>query len=234
MVPVASDPVWTILVPTIGERRALFGRLMDVLLPQITPHGGQVQVLGYWNNGNPPLPEIRQRMVEAVDTDYLCCVDDDDLVPPYYVTEVLAALDDRPDYVGFQVQCYSDGAPTAISHHDLANGRWWNETHAYYRDFSHINPIRSELAKRVDYRLTRPGAPEDRAWVQQLRDLDHDWHQVLIDKVMYHYLFSTSRTAGMGSRWKRPDRIRQRGYRPLEVHHPYFRWYPGCLEGVDR
>lgn len=229
MAPVSGAPTWTILIPTLGERRDSFARLLDVLLPQVEPYGERVRVLAYWNNGRPRLPEIRQRMVEAAQTDYLCCIDDDDLVPGYYAAEVMMALDQRPDYIGFQVQCYENGQPTAISYHDLRNMGWRNDAAAYYRDFSHVNPIRTELARLVSFRKTRPGWPEDRAWVEQLRRLPREWNQVLIDKVMYHYFFSTSRTAGIGSRWRRPNLIQTAGFQPLEVDHPQFSYYPGSV-----
>lgn len=224
-----DSPTWTILVPTLGERRPLFERLLAVLMPQVEEQHGAVKVLARWNNGTPGLPEIRQAMVEAVDTDYLSCVDDDDLVADDYVGEIMRALAERPDQVGFRVQCYSDGVPTAISYHSLKHGGWRNEADAYYRDLSHINPIRADLARQVDFRRAKAGQAEDRAWVEQLRGRVRT--EAYIDRVMYHYLFSTSKTAGIGSRWKAPDLIQREGYEPLPVDSPHFAYYPGSAGG---
>ena len=224
----AAPPTLAILVPTLGERAALFERLMDALLPQLDPYAGQVQVLGWWSNGRPSLPEIRQAMTQAADTEYVCCIDDDDLVPNYYVAEIIEALAGRPDYVGFQVQCYTDGVPTGISRHSLKYDGWWNEPGAYFRDLSHLNPIRRELALLADYRRAAPGAPEDRAWVAQLRRSRRVRTEVVIDRIMYHYLFSTSRTAGIGSRWKAPKLIRP-DLEPIKIDHPCFSYVPECL-----
>lgn len=226
-----AGPTWTVLVATIGERRDLFGRLLDVLLPQTVPYAGRVRVLAYWSNGDPALPEIRQRMVDAVDTDYLCCVDDDDLVPGYYVAEVMAAVESRPDYVGFDVQCYTDGLPTALAHHSLRYAGWYGDGYELYRDISHLNPIRTDLARLADFRRIRPRQPEDRGWVQQLRDSRRLRSEVVIDKVMYHYLHVPVRSAGIGSRWRVPDRIRRQGFEPLPVDHPYFSYHPGSFVG---
>jgi hypothetical protein len=221
-------PSWTILVPTIGERRPLFERLMEGLLPQLDAHEGRVQVLSWWNNGKPHLTQIRQEMVQAVTTDYLSCVDDDDLVPTYFVDETLQALATEPDYVGWRVQCYSDGVPTGISYHSMAYDGWWNEAHQYFRDFSHINPIRTDIAHRADFRAAKRGQPEDRAWVSQLRKLRKRGlisTEVVIPKIMYHYLFSTSRTAGIGSRWVAGARPGQ--FAPAKIDHPHFRYLVG-------
>jgi hypothetical protein len=217
-----APPTWTILVPTLGERSALFERLMGALLPQLDPYGGRVQVRGWFNNGRPGLPEIRQRMNEGVKTEYLSCVDDDDLVPPYFVDEVMGALGQHPDYVGFLVQCYSDDVPTAVSYHDLTNRGWKNEPDRYLRDISHINPIRSEIARSADYTRARTGEAEDRAWVAQLRHGRKLKTQIMINRIMYHYLYSTSKSAGVGSRWRAPSRITPGG-RPA-IDHPHFTW----------
>src|SRR5262245_18177619 len=58
-------PTWTLLVPTLGERRRLFERLMTTLVPQTDHHHGRVRVIGYLNNGRPSLPAIRQAMLTA-------------------------------------------------------------------------------------------------------------------------------------------------------------------------
>lgn len=227
----SPGPTWTILVATLGERRHLFGRLLDVLLPQTEPYGGAVRVLAWWNNGDPPLPVLRQRMVESVTSDYLCWVDDDDLVPDGYVAEVAAALASRPDYVGFRVQCFSSGKPWLVAHHSLAHGGWYAKRHRLYRDLSHINPIRADLARLADFSVVGAGEPEDRAWVAQLRATGKVRTEVLIDKIMYHYLYMPGATAGVGSRWRAPERITPDLER-LPVEHPHFAYWDGDGAGA--
>lgn len=219
---VTVAPLWSILVPTLGERRPLFERLMTGLLPQLLAHGGRVRVVGWFNNGSPPLPKIRQRMVETAGTEYVSFVDDDDLVSSDYVDEIMAVLGDRPDYVGFQVQCYSDGAPIGVAYHSLEYRRWRNLAGRFERDISHLNPVRTELALRADFSATRTGRAEDRVWADQLRRARILRHQIVIPRILYHYLYSTNRTAGLGSRWQNPRMITQ-GERAI-VDNPYFIW----------
>ena len=218
-------PTWTILVPTLGERRTRFDRLMANLLPQLDPYAGRVRVHAWWNNGAPSLPEIRQRLIVGASSDYVSFVDDDDLTDHGFVAEIVSALDSRPDYVGFQVQCYSDGAPTGIAYHSLAHGRWANLADRYLRDISHINPMRTDIARRADFRRARRGQAEDRIWVGQLRAGRRLRTEVVIDKILYHYLYSTSRTAGEGSRWHNPKLIRSAPERSTYPDvSPYFTW----------
>ena len=210
-------PTWTILVPTLGERRPLFERLMGGLLPQLDPYQGRVRVVGWFNNGSPSLPKIRQTMIDRATTDYVSFVDDDDLVSPDYVAEIVAALETRPDYVGFQVQCYSDGAPTAVAYHSLEFRRWRSLPGRFERDISHINPIRTALARRANFARTRPGGAEDRDWAGQLRRAQVLRTQVVVPRIMYHYLFTTT-----GTRWQKPRDITT-GERSA-ITHPHFTW----------
>jgi len=218
----ASGPTWTILIPTLGERSVLFERLTDRLMPQVNRHAGRVRVLGYWNNGQPGLPEIRQQLVEAVDTDYLSFIDDDDMVPPDFVHEVMTALESRPDYVGFQVRYYADGQDRGQVDHSLRHGGWAEERNPYrlIRDISHLNPMRSEVAKAADFRVAKRGQVEDRPWVAQIRDAGRLRTEVYLPREMYEYRWDRR-----GSRWKRPQSIRPTGEgQRLIFRSPWFEW----------
>lgn len=212
-------PTWAILVPTLGERRDMFERLMAGLLPQLDPYGGRVRVIGWHNDGSPSLPKIRQRMVETAGTEYVSFIDDDDVVHPDYVRRIVAALDERPDYVGFQVQCYSDGHPIAVAYHSLEYKRWRNFPGRFERDISHVNPIRTQLALTASFSRARVGQAEDRNWADQLRRSKVLKTQVLIPHILYHYLYCPA-----GSRWQKPRTITP-GERATLLS-PYFTWSP--------
>lgn len=214
-----TAPTWTILIPTLGQRGPLFARLLDALLPQLPTHGGAVRVLAWWNNGSPRLADIRQALVHAVRTDYLSFVDDDDLVPDYFVDEVIQALASRPDYVGWRTLYHVDGEPNATVYHSLRHRRWHQDRHGIYRDITHLNPVRTELAGRADFRRARPGRAEDRVWVDQMRP--HVRTEVYIDRVMYLYLWSPAVTA-----WQHPDRISRGPYVRPVIDSPHFAYHP--------
>lgn len=196
--------------------------LIDRLMPQVDVYTGRVKVLAYWNNGDPGLPEIRQRLVEAVDTDYLSFADDDDMVSHDYVSSIMTALDERPDYVGFQVRYIANGARQAVVDHSLRHGEWREEKNPYrlLRDISHINPMRSEVAKAANFRVVERGQVEDRPWVAQIRESGRLRTEVYIPDELYEYRWSRT-----GTRWRAPQRIRQarEGERAL-VHSPNFEY----------
>lgn len=210
---------WTILVATLGQRQERFKRLLDGLMPQVERAAGQVNVLAYWNNGERPLAEIRQALVDEADGTFVSFIDDDDVVADTYVSQILETLCDDIDYVGFQLQCYVDGVRLKPTYHSLRYDQWYDDARGYYRDVSHLNPIRRELALKADFRRTTP--PEDVAWADQLRGLLKSEHYV--DDVMYHYYSSSYDTTWRPGSVQAP-RVGQ--YFRLAIDSPYFRYHP--------
>lgn len=193
-----NKPVWSILVATLGQRHERFKRLVDILEPQLDEANGAVELVAYWNIGETSLAEIRQRLVEDARGMYTSFIDDDDTVPYYFVNEVLTGIEKfyvdhehmYPDYVGWQMQTYTDGEPLKPTFHSLRYDHWWDDIAGYYRDVSHLNPVLSRrvLAAGASFRRAQP--PEDVAWADQLRG--HLNTEAYVDRVMYHYHASSS------------------------------------------
>jgi len=213
-----QGPTWTILVPTLGQREHLFARLMSVLLPQLDEYEGRVRVLAWRNNGQPSISEIRDALLAAAGTDYVSFVDDDDLVPEYYVAEIVKALHERPDHVGFKIKYTTNDQHGEIVDHSLRWGKWGRTLDGQlHRDVTHIDPIKTELAQRAQF-YARRGRAEDRVWVKKVRP--HLATETYIDKIMYYYLYRDDTTA-----WREPDKIQHVAGRP-HVDSPYFAWHP--------
>lgn len=188
MEPATEKPTWTILVATLQQREERFATLRDEILRQTEPYDGRVRVCALWNRGQRRLSELRQFLVEYVVSDYVSFVDDDDEVPCYFVEEVVKALESWPDQVGWRMQCVWGLRELKPTFHSVRYGSWYEDETGYYRDVSHLNPIRHALALQCDFRLGDP--PEDVAWVEQARRLVRTEQCVPYDKVMYRYLYS--------------------------------------------
>jgi hypothetical protein len=224
-VAAVTAPTWTILIPTLGQRRELLRRLLDGLMPQVDAAGGRVKVLAYWDNGEVSLAVKKQALVDACDTDYQCFVDDDDTVSDDYVDRILGAIESRPDYVGLKLMVYMNGAPFVLSHHSLRHGRWTNEGESYYRrDITCANPMRTDIARTARFDVVERGQPEDVPWVTQLRGRLKT--EVFVDEVLYHYWWVPNQSA-----WQQPDKkIRRHDrlgqpWQPLAVESPHFAWH---------
>lgn len=218
-----TDPTWTILVPTLGQRADKLKRLLDVLLPQLEPYGTRAQVMALWNNGEHALTRIRQTLVESVTTDYLCFIDDDDTVPEYYARDVMRSLAYNPDYVGWIVECLHPGRGRQLAYHSLRHDGWYQTNAGLFRDFSHVNPVRTWIAQQVDFRHTPRYRPEDRYWAAQLRKLNVAHREVYIDQIMYHYLY----VPGESDSWRSPRHVKRGKYERLNINHPNFKWFAG-------
>ena len=225
------SPLWTILIPTIGRRADQFRALVLELLAPAEPRLGEVTILAYYNNGEKPLGHIRQALVEAATSHYVSFVDDDDRVPEHYVQQVRTAIHeyasqhqqvDRlvlPDQVGWRMQHYSDGFPSKPTYHSLQYRGWWDDEHGYYRDVSHLNPVRRELAlAHGDFRRGDP--PEDVTWSVQMRGHIKTEARIPDEYVMYHYYSSGDSTWRPGSVTWRPE------YRRPQIEHPLFAYHP--------
>lgn len=216
-----TTPLWTILVPTLGQREELFMRLMGVLLPQLDEHAGRVRVLAYRNNGQPSIGVIRDQLLATAESPYVSFIDDDDLVPEYYVAEIVNALASEPAHVGFRLEYTTNGTGREVVDHSLKWRKWGRSAEGeLYRDFTHIDPIRADIARRGVFSLLRPGRAEDRSWVKQVRPYLLGASEVYIDKIMYHYLWREDTSA-----WQRPSFIVPKAGRPT-IDHPAFAWHP--------
>jgi hypothetical protein len=219
----AEKPTWAILIPTIPQREALFMRLLRILLPQLDAHGERVRVIAWRNSGSPRLAEIRDELIADAGTDYVSFIDDDDTVPEYYADEVIKALDSRPDHVGFKLAYYRDGNLEETVEHSMIYSGWGRtrETGQLYRDFTHVDPIRRDLAVRGHFARARPNRAEDKIWVRQVRPFLDPAAEVYIDKIMYHYLWRP-----LESSWQNPGEIVPAGKARPEISHHAFSWHP--------
>lgn len=207
-----SNPRWSILIATVGRREDRFTRLLELLLPQATD---DVEIIAYWNNFEKPLGEIRQSLVEEATGDYINFIDDDDKIPSYYCAEVLDALSYNPDYVGWQQQLYQEGMPQKPTFHSLEHSYWHEDEDGWYRNISHLNPIKRDIAKKVTF-LVQDGVPEDYDWAQRVAPLVKS--EKYIDKIMYEYYPSAEDSIWRG--------INENGsYRRPTVEDKHFKWH---------
>lgn len=173
-----------------------------------------------WNHGERPIAQVRQDLLAHSRADYVCFVDDDDLVAENYVAAILPLLD-GVDYVGFSMSM--DFLRGRLSHHSLRYGSWYDTTDTSYRDITHLNPIRRDLALRGSF-AHEPSAQhygEDQVWAEQVRSLVKTEH--VVSQVLYFNL-----VAGRSSRERPLGEIlaAQRSNQRLDVASPYFSWHP--------
>lgn len=192
-------PKLSILIATVAARNEQLKNLVGLLEPQLTK---DVEVLVYWDNFETKIGPKRQTLLEAATGDYVCFIDDDDEIPPYYLSEILPLLD-GVDYIGWRQQLFHDGERMKPTFHSLKH-TVSEDDNGWYRDISHLNPIKRKLALKGRFDRT---SPEDSDWANQLKGVPKTEH--FIDKVMYNYKHSTE-----GSLWDKTNAPLQDATKP--------------------
>jgi hypothetical protein len=187
----------SILIATVGRREEKFISLLSRLMEKVDMFNGQIEVIAYWNNGELPIGTLRQDLVEQAKGEYICFIDDDDDVPEYYCEQIMEALWENPDYVGFQVKFFNEGVEAKPVYHSIVYDHWYEDENGYYRGVTHLNPIKRSIALQGNFG-TSGEAGEDAQWAQSVKGLVKS--QVYLDRVMYFYLHDRSDTNFGGDR----------------------------------
>lgn len=176
----------SILIPSIKCREDLLERLMGVLFEQWHMNKANVELLTMVDDGEKSIGQKRQELLEQATGDYVCFIDDDDLVPEDYVEATLKALETEPDCVGWKMDRRMNGRPDSIQIHSLKFKEWGKfKDGTHYRTPNHLNPIRRELALQVGFKDLNAG--EDKDYSDRIRPLLKT--EVFLDRIMYTYLF---------------------------------------------
>lgn len=180
---------WSICIATVPPRAKKLQRLLKVLLPQVDKYGGQIEVVVLFNNFEwSSLGAIRQKLLDDAKGEYICFIDDDDLVPKDYCSTIFPLLD-GVDYIGFNVELRNEGMSLRPVYHSLKYKHWYDDEAGYYRGITHLNPIKIELARRGKYPEQDIG--EDHYWTMEIerymRDSGEEYTEHYIDRAMYIY-----------------------------------------------
>lgn len=178
----------SILICTLPHQYALLRELLDVLEPQVAQYSDRVEILKH--GAGPPMTTgaKRQELLMSSWGDYVAFIDDDDLVPTYYIEEMLKAIESGPDCVGINGTMTTDGQHETIwrlskdyGNVDKVEG---NKT-VYYRHTNHITAVRRDIAIRAGF--PDKSNAEDKYYSDRL--ILHT--EVKIEKPMYWYRFRT-------------------------------------------
>jgi hypothetical protein len=200
---------WELLILTQPGREAYLARLQAVLRPQLEEYA-DVQMTVRQFNASQDLGANRQIMREESQAAYSNYLDDDDLVPSNYIATIYPLLD-GVDYIGFRLQMYSDGEKQKPTFHSLRYKEWNADQDGYYRDISHLNPMRRELALLVPM---SGGFGEDARWADQLRALGVVKTEHFIDDVMYFYYWRSNKNDYPGPAFQIP--VTRAVHNPME------------------
>lgn len=179
----------SILIATVPERRAEFLALKAEFYRQIKA-GGFANLVELVINPAPrgtiSIGTKSQIMLMESKGDYVVRFDDDDFPKPWYISDIMEALRNNPDCVGFKIYMTTNGKNPETCIHSLANSTWEKKNGVYLRTVTHFNPVRRDIALAVGYPDKSFG--EDKDFSDGVTPLCK--HEVYIDKFMFDYRYT--------------------------------------------
>lgn len=182
--------LWTIAVLTIPERKLLLERLLARLKPQLND---QI-VLKIYDDTVATVGAKRQKALDECKTSYINFIDDDDLVPSYYVSKLLDKLKYLPDGVGFRGIITSNNIkPVEFVHRAglkyIDKVFRSSDCYIFHRPLNHLNPVKTEIAQQIGFKDWWTYSDKDYSVRMAESGLITD--DVFIDEFLYFYQYRT-------------------------------------------
>lgn len=138
----------SILTVTLESRKQVFFNLARTLKSQAN---SSVEMLANCDNGEKSIGQKRNELLQAAKGDYVVFVDDDDMVSPFYVQNILKGLEKNPDCCGIEgiITMRNIGPKKFI--HSLHYDEWFEKDEIYYRCPNHLNPMKREIALEAGF-----------------------------------------------------------------------------------
>lgn len=180
-----------ILICTLPERSEKLKRLLNILNPQIAKYKDRVFYSLHDAGRGMPTGTKRNHLIQQTSSDYFVFIDDDDVVPIYYVHEIMEAIDkSQPDVITYQGYMTTNGDHRR--NWTIKLGSDYNEIDGhYYRWPNHIVPMRRDKVRGVSF--PDVWVQEDYLWSKAIRDKGLLQTEEHIEKDMYWYDFYQKR-----------------------------------------
>ena len=185
----------TICIPTIVGREKEFDELFHELCSQngmeVLANGKrEVEILWMRDNKEMSIGKKRQHLLNNAKGEYIVMIDEDDKVPFDYIHEVLVALKQRPDCVGYLEQCKINGHNQIACHSNrFADWATNQDGYDYVRTIFCKDVIRTDIARKIGFSDMR--FAEDHYFAKRLKASGLLEKEIFIDKIMYYYTSNT-------------------------------------------
>lgn len=184
-----SNILWTIGILHLPKRKDFYTALVNELNSQIEKANAKdiIEIITETDNGETAVGKKRNNVIDNAKGEYVCFIDDDDMVTDIYISETLNALKSKPDVVELVGYLPKYDLPFI---HNLNCGGHFKKDGIQFRTPNHLNTIKTEIAKQVRYPEISHGEDQDyshRLWNSGLMKTES-----LIGKRMYIYQFNPS------------------------------------------
>jgi len=172
----------SILICTIPERKEKFDALYEKV-NRLAKNGSVQIIFNDAPKGTITIGGKRNALINESIGEYICFIDDDDDISENYVSEILKAIESKPDCIGFKILCDMQGkkeiAASSLKYE-------WTENvdgYKYVRSIYHKTPVKREIALMCMFPDKSYG--EDFEYSQRLKK--HLKSEVFINHFLYFY-----------------------------------------------
>lgn len=134
--------------------------------------------------GDISIGEKRNNLLKRAKGDYVCFIDDDDMVPDYYVEEILKAIETGPDCVGFNGAIVSQEGKRDLVSYRMGITKVDRDGQWFRAGIGHLSPVKREIA--LSAMFPEVNSAEDVEYAKLIQPKLKT--QVVIDRFMYFYL----------------------------------------------
>jgi len=180
--------LFSILIPTLEERKKQFQQLYQKLNQQIREHSleREVEIVWFLDNKEHSVGFKRNKFIDLAKGTFVAFVDDDD-VSDDYVPLIYRVLVQNPhiDCIGIRGIITFSGRNLRLFVHSIQYREYFTSGGTYFRPPYHLNPIRRDIALR--YRFADINYSEDVDWAMRMCQAQALREEYFIDKVIYYY-----------------------------------------------
>lgn len=179
--------LWTIGILHLPKRANLYNSLIAELNKQIQNANASeiIEIITETDNGENSVGKKRNNVIDKAKGEYVCFIDDDDMITEIYISETLNALKSKPDVVELVGYLPKYDLPFI---HNLNCGGHFKKDGTQFRTPNHLNTVKTEIARKVRYPEISHG--EDQDYSHRLWDSGLMKTESLIGKRMYIYQFN--------------------------------------------
>lgn len=182
----------SILIPTLENRAYQLAQLLNTINLQLLELKAQdrVEIKMVCDRGEQSIGAKRNELLRMANNEYVCFIDDDDMIEPNYIRDVLKAIESNPDCVSLTGIITWNGVNPEKFEHSIKYSEWkTNDTGPvkYERTVNHLNVIKASIAKA--YKFPDIYFGEDHSWSQQIHASGLLKNEYYIDNVLYNYNF---------------------------------------------
>jgi glycosyltransferase involved in cell wall biosynthesis len=187
--------ILSILIPTVPQRTNLFLELHSEINKQLelSNYFGLVEVISDdAPKGTKTTGQKRNDLLNAAQGEYVWFIDDDDMIMPNAIYNIITALEQKPDALainGIMTTNGRDKKEWYISKNLEYTADWSKGYEIYLRPTNHITPTKRDIARLIKFE--DKSNFEDYAYCMELKKLGLIKTEVEIEEPVYHYRYST-------------------------------------------